>query len=51
MIASIAEIQDPFEISWPLFVAQIVNLLVVVGLFALAAISIMNRGKGWEVSV
>lgn len=52
MIASvIAEVQESFQIYWPFFVAQIVNFLIVAGLFALAARSILIRGKGWEVPV
>lgn len=52
MIAyALAEIQDSFQISWPFFAAQLVNVVVVLGLFALAARSILIRGKGWEVPV
>ena len=49
--SALTEIQDSFQISWPFFVAQLVNVVVVLGLFALAARSILIRGKGWEVPV
>lgn len=52
MITSVTnEIQESSRIGWPFLVAQIGNFLIVVGLFALAARSILIRGKGWEVPV
>ena len=52
MIASVAtEIQESFQIRWSTFLAQLAPVLVVLGLFALAARSILIRGKGWEVPV
>jgi len=45
------EITKQFGINWPFFIAQLLNFLIVVGLFALAARSILSRGRGWEVPV
>ena len=33
----------------PLFIAQAVNVLIVLGLFTFAARAILKRGRGWEV--
>ena len=40
-----------FSIQWPFFAAQLVNLLVVLGLFFLAARIILKRGSGLEVPI
>ncbi|NWK57657.1 hypothetical protein HW115_18715 [Verrucomicrobiaceae bacterium N1E253] len=47
----ISTITQEFGIQWPLLVAQIINALIVFGLFALAARVILLRGRGWEVPV
>ncbi len=47
----IAAVTEEFSANWPFFVAQVLNFLVVVGLFALAARVILKRGRGWEVPV
>ena len=52
MIAStVTSIHESFQASWPFFVAQLVNFLIIAGLFVLAARSILMRGRGWEVPV
>ena len=51
MIAAVSEINETFHLNWTFFIAQLVNALIVVGLFALAARAILIRGKGWEVPV
>lgn len=48
---TLTEITQQFGISWPLLVAQVVNFLILAGLFALAARAILTRGRGWEVPV
>jgi 4-amino-4-deoxy-L-arabinose transferase-like glycosyltransferase len=47
----ITEIKDSFGMNWTFFIAQLLNFLIVVGLFALAARSILSRARGWEVPV
>jgi hypothetical protein len=45
------EITKQFGINWPHFIAQLLPVLFVAGLFCLAARSILIRGRGWEVPV
>lgn len=45
------EITSEFGINASFFVAQVVNALIIIGSFALAAKAILTRGKGWEVPV
>lgn len=45
----IASITQESSIHWPILIVQIVNLLVVIGLYLLSAKSILAKGKGWEV--
>ena len=40
-----------FQVNGPLFAASLINLALILGLFVLAARSILLRGKGWEVPV
>lgn len=40
-----------FGISWPLFIAQLVNIVVFLWLFIWAARWILKEGRGWEVPV
>ena len=47
----ISNITQNFGIDWHMLVAQSINALIVIGLFALAARVILIRGKGWEVPV
>ena len=51
MIATITEVSESFPFHWPFFIAQLVNFLLIAGLFVLAARAILKRGKGWEVPV
>ena len=44
-----ATITQEINIDWSFFVVQALNIVVVFGLFALAARAILLRGKGWEV--
>ena len=49
--STIEEIQGTFQLNWPYLIAQLVPLVMVAGLFILAARSILARGRGWEVPV
>ena len=51
LILSSTQIIEEFGISWPLFLAQIINFLIVILLFILATRSILARGKGTEVPI
>jgi hypothetical protein len=44
-------IQSTFHVHWPVFFAQLAPWVIMAGLFALAARSILLRGRGWEVPV
>ena len=46
-----SEITQQFGINWTFFVAQVVSVMIVVGLFVLAARAILSRARGWEVPV
>ena len=45
------EIATDFQVNWLSFAAQLVPFLLMIALFAVAARSILMRGKGWEVPV
>ena len=47
----LSEITESFGINWPFFLAQLLPIAVVFGLFVLAARAILMRGRGWEVPV
>ena len=45
------ELTTQFGITWPLFLAQVLNAVLVFGLFVLAARVILTRGRGWDVPI
>ena len=51
MLSTIAQITEEFGLNWPMFVAQLVNITILLGLFILAARVILKQGSGWEVPV
>ena len=40
-----------FSANWYLLLAQVINFIIILGLFILAARLILIRGKGWEVPI
>ena len=51
MLSTIAKITEEFGLNWHMFIAQLINVAILLGLFILAARVILKRGSGWEVPV
>ena len=51
MLSTIAQLTEEFGLNWQIFVAQLVNITILLGLFILAARVILKRGSGWEIPV